>query len=52
MERLLPVPPRRSASSEDIDEVSERFELTGGNIRNVVFGCVLSRNWAMATDSR
>jgi hypothetical protein len=35
-ERLLPGGAKRAVSREDIDEVSQRFELTGGSIRNVV----------------
>jgi hypothetical protein len=34
--RLLPTGTRSAVSAEDLDELSQRFELTGGNIRNVV----------------
>ncbi|CAN7806274.1 ATP-binding protein [Paraburkholderia hospita] len=35
-ERLLPVGVQRGVSPEDISEMAQRFELSGGNIRNVV----------------
>ena len=35
-ERLLPDESRDAVSARDLDEVAERFELTGGDIRNVV----------------
>ena len=34
--RLLPAGTRRAVPSDDLDEFAQRFELTGGNIRNVV----------------
>lgn len=35
-ERLLPGGARRALASEELDEIAQRFELSGGNIRNVV----------------
>jgi hypothetical protein len=35
-ERLLPKGARSAVSSEELNEISQRFDLTGGNIRNVV----------------
>lgn len=35
-ERLLPPVPRCVVPPEDLDELAQRFELTGGHIRNVV----------------
>lgn len=35
-ERLLPARSRSAVSAEDLDDVAQRFELTGGNIRNAV----------------
>jgi len=35
-QRLLPTGAHSAVSPEDLNEISERFELTGGNIRNVV----------------
>lgn len=35
-ERLLPGGARRAVTSEQLDEIAQRFELSGGNIRNVV----------------
>lgn len=34
--RLLPEGARCAVRAEDVDEIAQRFELTGGNIRNVV----------------
>jgi hypothetical protein len=35
-ERLMPGGARRAVAAEELDEVAQRFELSGGNIRNVV----------------
>jgi hypothetical protein len=35
-ERLLPGAPRAAVPAPDLDELAQRFALTGGNIRNVV----------------
>jgi len=35
-DRLLPAAPRCAVIGTDLDEISQRFELTGGSIRNVV----------------
>lgn len=59
-ERLLPAGARRDVSTEDIDEMAQRFELSGGNIRNVVLDacyralgedkdCVTTRHLAAST---
>jgi len=34
--RLLPSSQKSAVSQEDVDEIAQRFEMTGGNIRNVV----------------
>ena len=34
--RLLPAASRRAVAADEVEEIAQRFELTGGNIRNVV----------------
>lgn len=59
-ERLVPTGAQRGVSPEDISEMSQRFELSGGNIRNVVLDacyralddgkeCVTARHLAAST---
>jgi hypothetical protein len=59
-ERLVPTGAQRGISPEDLSEMSQRFELSGGNIRNVVLDacyralddgkqCVTARHLAAST---
>ncbi|CUI07383.1 ATP-binding protein [Massilia antarctica] len=59
-ERLVPTGAQRGVAPEDLDELAQRFELSGGNIRNVVLDacyraldggqqCVTARHLAAGT---